>query len=246
MPNHEAHCEDSLRRYGKTFSELHKWMDEPSAILGASHRKYRHDPNTTPREAKAIFGESADHACLDHIRLDELESRRQGIRRDTSVSTDPYALPFISGLCSLVFFLIGVFTTEGIGFSVFCYMIALVSFMGFIWSLIAKGSSDIELRKAKAELQESKDKLKKAIAEYEGKYGADYEISPFDTPEVKIAKERLKKIKAEYEAKYGSLPKSWKTAMFGEQKLIRCPKCRATYFSIHEKCPFCGEPQPKT
>jgi uncharacterized OB-fold protein len=52
---------------------------------------------------------------------------------------------------------------------------------------------------------------------------------------------RLKKIKVEYEAKYGSLPKAWKTATFGEQKLIRCPKCGANYFSQHEKCPFCGE-----
>jgi hypothetical protein len=51
-------------------------MDEPSVILGAKHRKYRHDPNFTPAEAKAIFGENADNACLDHIRLDELESRK--------------------------------------------------------------------------------------------------------------------------------------------------------------------------
>jgi hypothetical protein len=76
MPNNAEHCEDSLRRYGKPFSELHKWMDEPSTILGASHRKYRHDPNTTPKEAKALFGENADNACLDHIRLDELERRK--------------------------------------------------------------------------------------------------------------------------------------------------------------------------
>ena len=27
-------------------------------------------------EAKAIFGEGSDNACLDHIRLDELESRK--------------------------------------------------------------------------------------------------------------------------------------------------------------------------
>jgi hypothetical protein len=52
-------------------------MDEPSLILGAKHRKNRHDPNVTPDEAKAIFGEGADNACLDHIRLDELESRNK-------------------------------------------------------------------------------------------------------------------------------------------------------------------------
>ena len=76
MPNHEEHCAESLKRYGKTFSELHRWMDEPSLLLGAKHRIYRHNPFVTPSEAKAIFGFNADNACLDHIRLDELESRK--------------------------------------------------------------------------------------------------------------------------------------------------------------------------
>ena len=76
MPNHEEHCAESLKRYGKTFSELHTWMDEPSLLLAAKHRKYRHNPNVTPMEAQAIFGFNADNACLDHIRLDEVESRK--------------------------------------------------------------------------------------------------------------------------------------------------------------------------
>ena len=74
MPNHEEHCADSLRRYGKIFSEVHRWIDESCTILGSSHRKYRHDPCVTPFEAKAIFGDLADHVVLDHIRLDEVES----------------------------------------------------------------------------------------------------------------------------------------------------------------------------
>jgi hypothetical protein len=86
MPNHEEHCEESLRRYGTTFSELHKWMDEPSSILGPKHRKYRHDPNTTPLVARKLFGENADHACLDHIRLDELEIRRKGSKSQMTVN----------------------------------------------------------------------------------------------------------------------------------------------------------------
>jgi hypothetical protein len=79
LPNHEEHCADSLRRYGKTYSEVHRWMDEPCKILGSSHRIYRHDPFVTPREAKAIFGDLADHVTLDHIRLDEQESNRKQI-----------------------------------------------------------------------------------------------------------------------------------------------------------------------
>jgi len=70
MPAHEEHCLDSLKKYGKRFDELHRWMDEPWEVLGKKHRMYRHDPYTTPQEAKKIFGEYADHACLDHIRLD--------------------------------------------------------------------------------------------------------------------------------------------------------------------------------
>lgn len=76
MPSHEEHCRDSVRKYGKAFSDLHHWMDEPSTLLGKGHRVYRHDPIRTPPLAKKIFGELADQACLDHIRLDELESRR--------------------------------------------------------------------------------------------------------------------------------------------------------------------------
>jgi hypothetical protein len=74
------------------------------AILGASHRKYRHDPNTTPKEAKAIFGENADNACLDHIRLDELESRsKSGLIHEPvevgkrNVVPHPYLYGFLMG-----------------------------------------------------------------------------------------------------------------------------------------------------
>lgn len=74
MPSHEEHCKDSLKKYGKPFGDLHSWMDGPSEILGTQHRMYRHDPYTTPQEAKKIFGEYADHACLDHIILDWRES----------------------------------------------------------------------------------------------------------------------------------------------------------------------------
>lgn len=74
MPYHETHCQDSLRKYGKRFDDLHYWMDEPGNILGKKHRMFRHDPETTPQEAKRLFGEFADHACLDHIRLDEMYS----------------------------------------------------------------------------------------------------------------------------------------------------------------------------
>lgn len=77
MPSHEEHCQHSLKRYGKRFDELHHWIDEQSTLLGSKHRLYRHDPATTPVIAKKLFGEFADQACLDHIRLDDLEKRKK-------------------------------------------------------------------------------------------------------------------------------------------------------------------------
>lgn len=80
-PNLEEHCKHSLKRYGKTFEELHKWMDELTQICGPTHRKFRHDIKKTPNEAKQIFGELADQACLDHILLDNYHSHRLGRRK---------------------------------------------------------------------------------------------------------------------------------------------------------------------
>ena len=76
MPSHEEHCQDSLERYGKRFDKLYHWLDEPSTALGIDHRIHRHDPVSTPKLAKELFGEFADQACLDHLRLDELEKRK--------------------------------------------------------------------------------------------------------------------------------------------------------------------------
>jgi len=81
MPSHEKHCQESLRKYGKRFDDLHSWMDEPRDIQGRAHRKFRHDPESTPQEARKLFGEFADHACLDHIRLDQMFSEE--IRKRT-------------------------------------------------------------------------------------------------------------------------------------------------------------------
>ena len=43
MPNNRTHCNQSRRRYGRNYREVHKWMDSPSSILGKKHRKVRHD-----------------------------------------------------------------------------------------------------------------------------------------------------------------------------------------------------------
>ena len=87
MPSHEEHCQDSLKKYGKRFDELHSWMDELSTLLIGGHRIYRHDPVATPPIAKEMFGELADQACLDHIRMDKEEKRKK--KSEGTISTAP-------------------------------------------------------------------------------------------------------------------------------------------------------------
>lgn len=77
MPSHGIHCAQSRKKYGKSFNDLHKWMDSPSKLLGSKHRILRHDIKKTPIEAKKIFGELADQACIDHILLDYEEGDLQ-------------------------------------------------------------------------------------------------------------------------------------------------------------------------
>jgi len=146
MPNHEEHCQESLKRYGKTFSELHTWMDEPSAILGASHRKYRHDPNTTPLEAKRMFGENADNACLDHIRLDELYSRRKGFGRTPIGSSTQSEIPasIAVGFLTIFFLAIGfILLSSPIAWMAIPLFIASIFFLFiFIASLIPSNNKE--------------------------------------------------------------------------------------------------------
>jgi hypothetical protein len=150
MPNHREHCEDSLRRYGKTFSELHKWMDEPSTVLGASHRKYRHDPNTTPIVAKKLFGENADNACLDHIRLDELETRRKGSKSQMTVRVSmgsrkqPQNDTLKSGIWAMISFIIGlILYSQTVWGAIIFFVISFLCFLAFLGSLSSPKKKEV-------------------------------------------------------------------------------------------------------
>lgn len=134
MPNHEEHCEESLKRYGKTFSELHKWMDEPSVILGPIHRIHRHDPHVTPAEAKGLFGEYADHACLDHIRLDELERRKY----PTDEGKEEISTRFLVLSSSIILFSVGtIFINSIVQLALPCLAVSVFLFVAFIGSQIS-------------------------------------------------------------------------------------------------------------
>jgi len=81
MTRHEEHCQHTLKRYGITGDDIHKWMDEPSQISGASHRQFRHDLDSLPI-AIDVFGkkygaEMVENIFLDHLKADSEEARRE-------------------------------------------------------------------------------------------------------------------------------------------------------------------------
>jgi hypothetical protein len=81
MPDNQTHSNQSRRKYGKSYSTLHHWMDRPSAALHEKHRIARHDFNKTPYQAQRVFGGNAKNACRDHIRLDKRVSRKKRAHR---------------------------------------------------------------------------------------------------------------------------------------------------------------------
>lgn len=86
MPDLKEHEKQSMSKYNQPFTKLHQWMDYPSKGFGKRHRMFRHDPKTTPEEAKKLFGENADHACLDHIVID-LDEEYKIINHGKNVSS---------------------------------------------------------------------------------------------------------------------------------------------------------------
>ena len=97
MPNHEEHCRHSERRYGVRGDDIHSWMDEPSYIVGKSHRDFRHNPYRDSPTVIRIFGEEygeniAREIFLDHIYLDNQErdrSKAQSFRHEYDEPSDP-------------------------------------------------------------------------------------------------------------------------------------------------------------
>jgi hypothetical protein len=77
MPRNKTHREQSRRRYGKSYAEVHRWMDRPSSALHEKHREVRHDFYKTPQQAQRIFGGNAANVVRDHIRMDNESTRHK-------------------------------------------------------------------------------------------------------------------------------------------------------------------------
>ncbi len=75
MPSVRKHCAISKKRTGNDFAELHKWIDESSALerLGTDHRIERHCLKEDDKDTiKRNWGEKAVIEWLFHIALDNL------------------------------------------------------------------------------------------------------------------------------------------------------------------------------
>ncbi len=60
MSSFEKHCQESLEIFGRSFEEVHLWLDElfGSPKYGARHRRIRHH-EAGIQEAIRLFGEKA-------------------------------------------------------------------------------------------------------------------------------------------------------------------------------------------
>jgi TM2 domain-containing membrane protein YozV len=116
-------------------------MDEPSEIMGSKHRMYRHDPYNTPKEARLLFGEYADEACLDHILLDRRSSEAKGWQVDRpskQTVMHPIALLFFALVFSVLGFQMTYINYVGWFFAIWLWVMALLCFLGFLGTMTTK------------------------------------------------------------------------------------------------------------
>ena len=68
MPRLEDHCRESIDIFGKTYEEVHRWLDEfaGSEEYGFRHRKVRHH-EAGIAEVCRLFGREAGVSAKQHI-----------------------------------------------------------------------------------------------------------------------------------------------------------------------------------
>jgi hypothetical protein len=71
MSTFEAHCHESITRFGQAFEEVHRWLDafQGTPKHGMWHRRVRHH-EAGIREATVLFGEIAGEVARQHIIAD--------------------------------------------------------------------------------------------------------------------------------------------------------------------------------
>jgi hypothetical protein len=77
MSTFEAHCDESIIRFGQAFEEVHRWLDgfAGKPPFGMRHRRVRHH-EAGIQEATALFGELAGEVARQHI-ISDLSGKSQ-------------------------------------------------------------------------------------------------------------------------------------------------------------------------
>ena len=70
MSHFKKHCQDCVDQLGEPFEEVHRWLDELFAYLGADHREVRHNVKGVEK-ARKLFGDEGAKAAEIHILEDE-------------------------------------------------------------------------------------------------------------------------------------------------------------------------------
>lgn len=94
MKTCEEHCEHTRKRYGISGREIHEWMDSPVKVVGALHRKFRHDIKKDLPAAHAIFDRYYGPTMVENIFLDHLiaDSPKKN-RKEAFKDEKPIMLP---------------------------------------------------------------------------------------------------------------------------------------------------------
>ena len=68
MSSLKAHCEESMRLFGKTYAEVHQWLDAFAGTVefGYKHRKKRHHEEGI-RKVCELFGADVAEVARRHI-----------------------------------------------------------------------------------------------------------------------------------------------------------------------------------
>ena len=95
MPNLDIHCKLSKRRTGRSFEELHRWMDIYAQTLGVDHRSERHaytiamekQVHDYYEKKERGLGNIAVEEWLFHIALDNLHTLHKKMKHNHPMET---------------------------------------------------------------------------------------------------------------------------------------------------------------
>jgi len=83
MPSFNVHCKVSIVLFGKSYWQIHKWIDSAYPFFGRSHRRYFHDDMSAVGFALSLCpgDPRAVEAAKFHLVLDDMCSTDKALRK---------------------------------------------------------------------------------------------------------------------------------------------------------------------